>query len=125
MIISPYLFFGGNCKEAVAHYERAFETKAYIGYSEAKPHLVEHAQITVGGITIMFCDCDWEGTYNKGHDFMTSIGFNEPDKSMIQTAFNILAEGGEIVIPLKESEWNKFSGTIRDKYGFRWNFHQI
>jgi len=125
MNISPYLFFNGNCREAVAHYEKAFGVTAYVDNSETNPTLVEHAQITLYSITIMFCDWDWDEPYRKGQDFMTSIGFDESEKPVIKIAFDTLSEGGKIIIPLDKSEWNKFSGTVVDKYGFRWNFHQI
>ena len=72
----------------------------------------------------MFCDWDWDEPCNKGQDFMTSIGFDEADKPEIKAAFDTFAEGGKIIIPLKKSEWSKLSGTVVDKYGFRWNFYQ-
>ncbi|MCL2169886.1 MAG: VOC family protein [Defluviitaleaceae bacterium] len=125
MNISPYLFFNGNCREAVVHYEKAFGVTAYVDNSEVNPALIEHAQITLCGITIMFCDWDWDEPYKKGQDFMTSIGFDETDKSVIKTAFDALAENGKIIVPLKKSEWNELSGTVMDKYGFRWNFYQM
>ena len=125
MKISPYLFFDGNCREAVAHYEKAFGVTACINNSAENPDIVEHAQISLkpDGAPIMFCD--WEEPFAKGQDVMISINFEDDDKPVVTTAFDVLAEGGKVVYPLGEQQWSKCAGIVVDKFGFRWNFYQM
>ena len=134
MKISPYLSFNGNCAEAIALYEKAFDTKANVLlYKDSPPEMgmtefgdqVFDAQLKLGSETIMFHDL-MPGTpaAQIGSNFMLTIKFDEIDEPKIKKAFSILQEGGEVVMELCAVPWSKCFGLVADKFGITWNFCQ-
>jgi uncharacterized glyoxalase superfamily protein PhnB len=41
-------------------------------------------------------------------------------KEDVEKAFNVLKDGGEILIPLRKTTYSSCGGTLIDKYGIRW-----
>ncbi|MCL2619992.1 MAG: VOC family protein [Defluviitaleaceae bacterium] len=124
MKIRPYLFFNGNCRDAIAFYENVFGSKAYVMFNDENPNLVDHAQFNVGEDIIMLCDWDEAHEYGQ-RNMMITINFDENDKSSVEDIFKLLAEGGKIVHELEEVSWSKCFGLVVDKFGFRWNMCQL
>jgi PhnB protein len=131
MKISPYVSFNGNCAEAVAFYEKAFNVNAEIvPYKDAPPdsgyqapagteNFVMHAQFELDGETIMLCDMPPEHPAKIGDNIGIMAEFDSVDKA--KAAFEALREGGEIFMELQETFWSKCFGSLIDKFGISWN----
>jgi len=131
MRICPYLSFNGNCAEAVAFYEKAFNVKAEISrYKDAPPendyqapegteNLVMHAQFEVDGQMIMLCDMPPESPVKIGENFAIMAEFDSTDKA--KSAFEALKDSGEVSMEIQETFWSKCFGSLTDKFGVSWN----
>lgn len=131
MRISPYVSFNGNCAEAVAFYEKAFNVKAEImRYKDAPPedgyqspegteNLVMHAQFEIDGEMVMLCDLPPETPVKVGENIAIMAEFDSVDKA--KAAFEALKEGGEVSMEIQETFWSKCFGSLTDKFGISWN----
>jgi len=122
MKISPYLFFNGNCADAIALYEKAFRVKAECMPNEEAENLIAHAQLEVGGDSIMLCDT--EQPVRFGDNMMVTIQFGESEATAVKVAFDTLKEGGQVIMELEETEWSKCFGLLTDRFGVKWNMCQ-
>ena len=132
MKVSPYLSFNGNCAEAIAFYEKAFNVKSEVKLYKDAPeelkfapdNLVYDAQFRIGNDTIMLHDLAPEAPATIGDNIMITIKFDEADTDKIKAVFNALKEGGEVTMELGEVSWSKCFGLLIDKFGVNWNVCQ-
>lgn len=130
--ITPYLFFEGNCKEAMTYYHEVFGgdlsvmkiSDAPEADAENMPEnkdLVMHAAITVNGqLVLMASDTMSPGqTAEKGEGVYNAILCSS--KEEIDTYFAKLSEGGTVTQPLIEAFFGWF-GLLTDKFGVKWMF---
>ena len=130
--IQPYLFFGGRCEEALDFYKSAIgaEVQMLMRYSDCPDptppgmlpagyeNKVMHASFKVGGSVILASDgCGGE----------ESLGFRAFSLSLAlatvaetENAFNALAAGGEVTMPLSKTFWSSHFGMLKDKFGMGW-----
>ncbi len=128
--LEPYLFFSGHCEEALAFYRTVLgaEVTYMMRYSdspEATPpgmlapgfeNKVMHATFTIGGNTLMASDgCD-DKTNFSGFKLSLSL----PTQAETERAFNLLAEGGSIQMPLAKTFWSPSFGMLTDRFGLGW-----
>lgn len=129
--VQPYLFFAGRCEEALEFYKRALgaEVEMVMRFSES-PHPVPegqlrpgfedkvmHASFRVGGSTIMASDgCGDEAREFRG--FSLSLSVDAPADA--DRAFNALADGGSVTMPLTETFWSPRFGMLTDRFGVAW-----
>lgn len=128
--VQPYLFFSGRCEEALAFYEQTLNAKVVMkmrfnespdavsngmlqsGFEEK----IMHASFTVGKMTIMASDgCDDQSKFD-GFRLALSV----PTESAADSAFNGLAEGGKVDMPLAKTFWSPRYGMVTDKFGVGW-----
>ena len=131
MRICPYISFNGNCGDAVAFYEKAFNVEAEImRYKDAPPesgyetpegaeNFIMHAQLNIDGATVMLCDMPPEYPVKPGENFAVMAEFDTAEKA--KAAFEALKEGGEVCMELQETFWSKCFGSLKDKFGISWN----
>ncbi|MCL2828853.1 MAG: VOC family protein [Oscillospiraceae bacterium] len=124
MKISPYLWFNGNCAEAVALYEKAFHVKAEVMPNEEAENLVGHAQFKLGNDFVMLCDVPADAPATFGNNMQITINFDAPDADAMKAAFHALKEDGEVLIALEENDWSKCFGLVVDKFGVMWSICQ-
>lgn len=129
-LIEPYLFFSGRCEEALAFYGTVLgaEVTYMMRYSdspEATPpgmlapgfeDKVMHATFTIGGNTLMASDSCDENTSFNGFKLSLSL----PTQAETERAFNLLAEGGSIEMPLAKTFWSPSFGMLTDRFGLGW-----
>lgn len=128
--ITPYLFFGGRCEEAIEFYKAALgaETEMLMRFSDSPepppPGMLEagfenkvmHASFRVRGITIMASDgCD---SQSKFDGFRLALAV--PAEADAKTAFDALAAGGSVQMPLTKTFWSPCYGMVTDKFGVGW-----
>jgi len=131
MRISPYVSFNGNCAEAIAFYEKAFNVKAQIvrykdapadvGYQtpEGTENHVMHAQFELDGAVVMLCDMPPGYPAKIGNNIGIMAEFDNVGSAT--AAFNALKEGGAVDMELQETFWSKCFGALTDKFGIHWN----
>jgi PhnB protein len=131
MIVTPCFNLKGNCKEAIALYEKAFEaeTKLIINYSEAKDedwkiplsneqrNMVYYAELFIGSQRIMFSDI-LEFDLHNGNSLFLTVTFDS--KEEVQKAYNVLLEGSTIIYPMQATTYSTCFVSLVDKFGFRW-----
>jgi PhnB protein len=116
MKLNPYLFFTGNCAEAMEFYKSIFGGELKTMPNEGRPGLM-HADLTSDDITILATDGMRTSPYETS--FVT-LSLNGSDSEKITAAFNALAEGGEVTNPLKTEVWGDTFGMLTDKFGVDW-----
>jgi PhnB protein len=129
-LVEPYLFFGGRCEEALEFYRRAIGAQVdrvmkFNDSPEPPPpgvlapgfeNKVMHASFRVGGSTVMASDGCHEGTKFEGF----SLSLTVPTEAEADRAFNALAEGGEVKMPLAKTFWSPRFGMVTDRFGIGW-----
>ena len=128
--ITPYLFFSGRCEEALNFYQKAIEAQIdmIMRFNESPEptppgmlqagfeNKVMHASFRVGGACLMASDgCD-DNTKFDGFRLALTLA-NEAEAHQ---AFNALAEGGSIQMPLSKTFWSPCYGMLTDKFNVGW-----
>jgi PhnB protein len=130
MPLEPYLLFNGNCEEAIEFYRKAIGAKVetLMRYKESPepppPEMVPpgfenkvmHASCQIGGGRLMASD-DCTGTPKFGG---FSLALTVPDEASADRAFNALAEGGKVQMPLGKTFWSPRFGMLTDRFGVGW-----
>lgn len=129
-IVQPYVFFNGNCEQAVEFYRKALgaEVEMMIRFKESpeppSPGMVPpgwenkimHASFRIGDSVIMASDgCEGESGF-KGFSLSISVA-TEPEADR---AFNALTEGGKVTMPLSKTFWSPRFGMLTDRFGMGW-----
>ena len=130
-IIQPYLFFNGNCEEAVEFYRQALgaEVEMTMRFKESpeppQPGMVPpgfenkimHTSFRVGQTTVMASDgCSSEGPSFKGFSLSLSV----PSEAEADRAFAALANGGQVRMALAKTFWSARFGMVTDRFGIGW-----
>ena len=117
---NPYLFFTGNCKEAMEFYKEVFGGNVEYAMFEGMPEMdgkVMHAHLTGGLIEFMASD----GMRTEPYGVCSiTLSLGGKDTEVLTGLFNKLAEGGKIDSPLKVEAWGDTFGTLTDKFGTDW-----
>jgi len=77
---------------------------------------IMHASFTIGKMTIMASDgCDDKSKF-EGFRLALSV----PTEAVADSAFNALADGGKVDMPLMKTFWSPRYGMVTDKFGVGW-----
>lgn len=128
--VQPYLFFGGRCDEAIEFYRTAIaaEVEMVMHFNESPDPVppgmippgfeskVMHSSFKVGDSVIMASDGTSEGANFQGVSLSLSV--KSPDEA--KRAFEALAEGGQVTMPLNKTFWSPLFGMLTDKFGLGW-----
>ena len=128
--ITTYLTFGGRCEEAINFYRTALgaELEMMMRFDESPEPVppgmlqagfekkVMHASFRVRGIPLMASDgC---GDQSKFDGFRLAL--TVPTEADARQAFNALAEGGSVQMPLNKTFWSPCYGMVTDRFGLGW-----
>ncbi|MEZ5364961.1 MAG: glyoxalase/bleomycin resistance/extradiol dioxygenase family protein [Bryobacterales bacterium] len=126
--IQPYISIGGGKgREAIALYEKALGAKAerLMKWDECpmdipaeRKGLVMHCEIAAGELKIMLCDSPEDAA--KGGQVSITLGF--ADAESMTKSFEILAEGGKVIMPIDDAFWGDKFGMLHDRFGVKWMF---
>jgi PhnB protein len=128
MEVSPYLFFGGACEEALKFYEKTLGAKIdAVMKTEGSPaeyqmppnwkDKVMHARFRIGGHVVMASDAPPDH-YRAPQGFSLSLSY--PDVAEAEDIYNKLAEGGSVQMPFSPTFWAKGFGMCVDRFGIPW-----
>jgi PhnB protein len=129
-MITPYLTFNGNCKDALDFYQTVFpcgEPAAllYGDYmpegSKTPPELlrtwVMHAEMVVCGTNVWFAD---EAVpFKKGDSIRLSAIVSTGEEAT--AIYESLREGGSVTLPPTETFYSVFHAAVTDKFDVNWN----
>lgn len=127
MAFHPYLYFGGNCREAFHRYQEIFGGELIImdgtqappqaGIPDDKADLVMHAALMNGDELLMASD-----SYDD--DFTPPTGmfvhYSCTDLNRARAIFTALSDGGEVQTAGQEEFWTPFFGVVTDRFGTPW-----
>ena len=128
--ITPYLFFAGRCEEALHFYRESLGASIdfMMRFSDSPEPMppgmlqagfenkVMHASCRIGEVLIMASDgCDDKSKFDG---FRLALGV--PTEAEAHKAFNALAKGGSIMMPLSKTFWSRCYGMVTDKFNVGW-----
>jgi PhnB protein len=128
MKLNTYLNYGGNCAEAFHFYEQHLggriemimkhgdmpdPSKVLPGMEKA----VLHAQITIGDSVIMASDVPADRFKPMRSVYLSLSVASDADAEQI---FALLADGGEVFMPMQETFFASRFAQLRDKFGTSW-----
>jgi PhnB protein len=128
--ITPYLFFGGRCEEAIEFYRTALgaEVEMVMRYDQSPepcpPGMlapgfekkVMHASFRVGGVPLMASD----GRDEKSKSVGCHLALTLPTEAAARRAFDGLADGGLVEMPLGQTFWSPLFGMVTDRFDIGW-----
>ena len=130
-VIQPYLFFNGNCEQAVEFYRKALgaEIQMTMRFKESPepppPGMVPagfenkimHTSFRIGQTTVMASDgCSAQGPQFEGFSLALSV----QSQADADRFFAALSEGGKVTMPLAKTFWSPRFGMLQDRFGVRW-----
>lgn len=131
MKIVPTLNFGGNCREALQMYEKAFagNITCIITYGEAddpqynpllKPgqeDYIYHSELLIGEQRIILSDhvdLEFQTCYSN---FLTIMCDTKED---VQRAYEIMKDGSKTIYPMEATPYSSCRVVFVDRFGIRW-----
>jgi PhnB protein len=127
--VNTFLNYGGNCAEAFRFYEKHLGGKIEMmmtrgempGQSddvapESKNSIV-YASMTIGGTSIMASDVPAD-RFQPMRSVYLSLGLDSDAEA--ERLFKLLAEGGEVFMPMQDTFFASRFAMLRDKFGTSW-----
>ena len=118
-MLIPHLHFSGYCAQAIALYEKAFNTEAE--YYECRDDKIAHAEMNIHGQRVWLNDAF--GNKNKSLDCGSVhliLTFNTAEELL--ACYGHLKEGENIPLPFHKTEYSELVGNFMDKFGVLWGF---
>jgi PhnB protein len=124
--LAPYINFQGRAREAMEHYHKVlggklemFASDEHGGPKPAAPgDRIMYAQLESDGVVIVASDGSPKYPAKVGEHIGLSL--RGSDRARLTSAFEGLAEGGQVKLPLTDQPWGT-SGWLTDKFGINWN----
>lgn len=131
MHIQPYLFFDGRCEEAAHFYRDALgaEILALMHFRDCPEQPPEgtcapgsddkvmHMSLRIGDTELMASDGQCSGTPNfQGF----SLSLSATDEAEAERLFAVLADGGQVQMPMTQTFFSPRFGMVADRFGVSW-----
>ncbi len=127
MKIHSYLFFDGNCEEALNFYLDIFggtivtkmkysEAPAEIDFPDHMNDKIMHATLESGDLALLVCDSP--NPLAMGNNVHLSASFDSMEEAA--AVFNSLAEKGHVTMPFEDAFWGSKFGMLTDRFGIHW-----
>ena len=122
---NAYLFFNGNCREAMNFYRNIFGGELQIqtfgeadnSCPEAMKDNVMHCRLYGGDILLMASDNPGSEPLGTGK---VHLALGGSDEEKLREIFDGLSAGGKVGQPLEKQMWGDIYGDLRDKYDVQW-----
>ncbi|MCL2338293.1 MAG: VOC family protein [Firmicutes bacterium] len=133
MPIENFIYFNGNCREAVNYYADVFGLDKpkfmickdvsgipdFVGTDEDRAKgLIMYAGLQIKGSTVMFADAPNNRKVIAGDNICLTVNCATIEET--HAIFNKLKAGGKVLIDLQEVFFSKCLGSLTDKYGLSW-----
>lgn len=128
MPFHPYLFFGGNCREAFTRYQEIFggelqlirmgDTPDADDVAPEQVDLIIHAALIYDDHLLMASDDPMSEVFGPVQGMMVS--YEAADAADARRVYAELAEGGEVTQDLMETFFSPAFGMCVDRFGTPW-----
>lgn len=128
MAFHPYLFFGGNCREAFTRYQEIFGGELVLLPMKDMPSdepmpadqadLIMHAALLFQDHLLMASDDPTTDSFGPVQGMQVNYAVDDVDEA--KRAFDALADGGEITQPIGPTFWSPMFGMCVDRFGTPW-----
>ena len=128
MSFSPYLFFSGNCHEAMTRYHEIFGGEFFVmrmgdapdngDLPPEKADLVIHAAVMIDGGMLMASDDPMTDGPITVSGIQVCVSPKTADEA--NRVFDALAEGGQVTQPLIATFFSPAFGMCVDRFGTPW-----
>ena len=126
--LNTYLFFDGNCADAMRFYERTLGGKLSLMTHAESPMAAEtppgsanrilHARLDFDGGMLMASDSMVGQPYEGMKGFSLSLIY--PTAAEGGRMFDALAQGGHVIMPMQKTFWAEGFGMLVDRFGTPW-----
>lgn len=136
--LDSYIFFDGQCAEAMRFYERTLGGKmqAMMTYAEAPapaadeppasgcgagpvdPDRVMHACVVLPDGRMLMASDSPPGMHQPMAGF--ALALNYPTAQEARQVFDTLAAGGSVQMPMERTFWAEAFGMLTDRFGTPW-----
>jgi PhnB protein len=127
-MLDSYLFFNGNCAEAMRCYHQALggELRPMLSYGDSPEpgacapgdkSRIMHACLVLDGRMLMASDVP-SGDQGAMRGFAVALNYPQPDEA--RRAFDALAAGGSVTMPMGKTFWTEAFGMLTDRFGTPW-----
>ena len=127
MAFLPYLFFGGNCREAFTQYQQIFGGELTLLTMKDVPgetpppdqaDMIIHAALKIGEELLMASDDPMTNPFGPVQGMMVS--YDAADPADAKRVYDALAEGGNATQPLIATFFSEAFGMCTDRFGTPW-----
>jgi len=130
MQVQPYLFFNGRCEEAIEYYRDTLgaEVTMLMRFNEmpdadkgfitpGNENKIMHAGLRFGDSEVFASD-----GMNTGETSFegVSLSLAASDDAEAERLFGLLAESGQIQMPMEQTFFASRFGAVEDKFGVSW-----
>ncbi len=126
--LDTYLFFNGNCAEAMKFYEKTLGGKLDMMKEKDAPKTdqgpqgnsdkILHARLAFDGGVLMASDWLAPQPFPGMGGFSVSLVYTKIDEA--KRAFDTLSKGGKVTMPLEKTFWVESFGMVIDRFGTPW-----
>lgn len=129
--LTPYVCFNGRTEEAIEFYRRALGARVamLMRFADSPEPLppgmvppgseqkVMHAELDIDGAPLMLSD----GSCTPSAQIAgVTLSLALPDEAAARRAFEALADGGQVSMPLGPTFWSPLFGMLNDRFGLGW-----
>ena len=130
-VVQPYLFFNGQCEQAVEFYRKTLgaEIDMMMRFKESpeppQPGMlppgfenkIMHCSFRIGETIVMASDGHCADKTNFDG---FSLSISVPSEADAERVFNALTDGGKVTMPLSKTFWSPRFGMLEDRFGVGW-----
>jgi PhnB protein len=128
-VLDSYLFFDGNCAEAMRFYERTLGGKIEMSMTYAQSpdpaqcppgsqDRIMHSSMLIEGRRLMASDTPTNHPAQAMNGFALSLSYPTADEA--RRVFGALSEGGKEIMPFGKTFWAEGFGMLTDRFGTPW-----
>jgi PhnB protein len=128
--LNAYLNFSGSAARAIELYERVLGAKVErrMTFGEAQPDSapatkdrIMHAVLHIGPAVVMLSDGPPSMPIPSESNTHLCLDFGDPAE--MAKAFDGLASGGKVTMPLQDTFWGARFGMLTDAFNINWMFN--
>jgi len=123
-MLIPHLHFNGDCKDAIALYEKAFNSKSgkveYMADDGSRNKRIAHVRMKIQNQTVFLNDRF--GNKDKSLDCAVHLILTFKTPEELLACYEHLKEGSNIIDPFKETPYTKLCVNFMDRFGVLWGF---
>lgn len=123
--LNAYLFFDGNCREAMKFYQSIFGGQLeMLTFEEINNSCPEAMKDKIMHANLMGGEAEFFGSDGMDSDKLGTgkirLTLHGTDEEKLRSMFGKLSEGGKINMPIEKQVWGDLYGDLTDKYDVTW-----